>query len=161
MNMLKYFNIMVVFEEVPDEISLAINITNCPLKCEGCHSPYLRRDIGTNLTTKELSRLINMNKGITCVCLMGGDSDHNYVCELAKHIKETHKGLKVCWYSGMDDFNLGTEYFDFVKVGHYDENAGPLNSETTNQRFYRVEDGKLVDETHRFWKKKKDNVTEA
>ena len=160
--MLKYFNVMVVFEEVPDEVSLAINITNCPCKCEGCHSQYLWKDIGTKLTTKELGRLIDMNDGITCVCLMGGDSDHAYVCELAKYIKEAHSDLKVCWYSGMDELDCGTENFDYIKLGHYDENFGPLNNERTNQKFYRVdEEGKLVDETSKFWKKKKDNVTEA
>lgn len=153
--MLKYFNVMVVFEEVPNEISLAINITNCPYRCEGCHSPFLQKDIGTLLTTKELDRLIKINDGITCICLMGGDVEHDYVCELAKHIKEKYKDLKVCWYSGADEIDCTTEYFDYIKIGHYDNNLGPLNNEKTNQKFYRIgEDGKMIDETDKFWKKK-------
>lgn len=145
---------MVVFEEVPDEIALAINLTNCPYRCNGCHSSFLQRDIGTSLTTKELDRLIERNEGIACVCLMGGDSDHEYVCELAKHIKEKYDKLKVCWYSGADELDCSTDNFDYVKIGHYDENAGPLNSKTTNQKFYKVESGQLIDETNKFWKNK-------
>ena len=45
--MLKYYNAMVVFEEIPDEITLAINITNCPCHCVGCHSKFLWEDVGT------------------------------------------------------------------------------------------------------------------
>ena len=37
--MLKYSNYEITFAEVPDEISLCINLTNCPHKCIGCHSP--------------------------------------------------------------------------------------------------------------------------
>lgn len=37
--MLKYSNYEVTFAEVPDEISLTLNLTNCPYMCENCHSP--------------------------------------------------------------------------------------------------------------------------
>ena len=42
--MIKYYNAMVVFEEIPNEITLAINITNCPCHCKGCHSQFLWED---------------------------------------------------------------------------------------------------------------------
>ena len=38
--MLKYANFDIVFQEVPDEVTLAINISNCPNQCVGCHSKY-------------------------------------------------------------------------------------------------------------------------
>ena len=41
MNKLKYLGYSIVFQEVPDEVTLAINISGCPHKCEGCHSKYL------------------------------------------------------------------------------------------------------------------------
>jgi anaerobic ribonucleoside-triphosphate reductase activating protein len=47
---LKYLNTQIVFQEIPDEISLAINITNCPNNCKSCHSEYLKQDIGEELT---------------------------------------------------------------------------------------------------------------
>ena len=62
--MLKYYNAMVVFEEIPDEITLAINITNCPCKCPGCHSKFLWDDNGTELTVEVLHKLIKENRSL-------------------------------------------------------------------------------------------------
>lgn len=56
--MLKYIETAVVFSEIPDEISLDINITNCPYRCPGCHSAYLQQDIGSDLTTDKIDELI-------------------------------------------------------------------------------------------------------
>lgn len=47
--MTKYVDYDIVFQEVPGEVSLALNISNCPFKCEGCHSPHLRENIGRNV----------------------------------------------------------------------------------------------------------------
>ena len=51
--MIKYKDYYVVFEEIPDKITLAVNITNCQNRCIGCHSPELRENIGKELTTDE------------------------------------------------------------------------------------------------------------
>ena len=152
--MLKYVNTMVTFSEVPDEISLCIEISNCPCNCKGCHSSYLAEDIGEELSCKKLKELIQVNNGITCVSFMGGDINPIEVIELAKYIKSFYLGLKVAWYSGRQElpkhFNL--EPFDFIKLGPYIEELGPLNSKTTNQRFYKVESNKLIDITNKFFK---------
>ena len=55
--MLKYVDTQVVFREIPNEITLAINISNCPFKCEECHSPYLREDIGKPLDIEAIDTL--------------------------------------------------------------------------------------------------------
>lgn len=39
---------------------------------------------------------------------------------------------------------------DYLKLGHYDERLGGLDSPTTNQRFFRIEAGKLFDQTYLF-----------
>ena len=162
--MLKYVNTMVTFSEVPDEISLCIEISNCPCHCEECHSPYLAEDIGEPLIYKDthnnrtvincnpLSELIEANKGITCVCLMGGDSNPEYINILGKTIK-CHK-LKSAWYSGRQELsnNIDLSNFDYIKLGPYIEEFGPLNSKTTNQRFYKVNEKELIDITNLFWK---------
>ena len=44
--MLKYANFDIVFQEVPEEVTLAINISNCPNQCPGCHSKYLWENKG-------------------------------------------------------------------------------------------------------------------
>ena len=73
--MLKYVGFDIVFREIPDETTLAINISNCPCHCNGCHSSYLAGDVGEVLTITRIEKLINENKGITAICFMGGDND--------------------------------------------------------------------------------------
>lgn len=167
--MLKYVDTKVTFSEVPDEISLCINISNCPCHCKNCHSPYLAEDIGEPLIYKDthnnrtvincnpLYELIEANKGITCVCLMGGDSNPEYINILGKTIK-CHK-LKSAWYSGKQELSkdINLEFFDFIKLGPYIEELGPLNSRTTNQRFYKVSNGELINITSKFWKYETEN----
>lgn len=73
MNKLKYKGYAIVFQEVPNEITLAINICGCPHKCKGCHSQYLWLDDG-DILEKDLNDIIDKYKDyITCVCFMGGD----------------------------------------------------------------------------------------
>ena len=153
--MLKYINYQVTFSEVPNEISLCINITNCPCHCKGCHSPYLAEDIGEELSRDSLINLIRRNEGITCVCFMGGDSnpaDINYLARLIKLLSWSK--LKVAWYSGRSWLppEIYLPWFDYIKLGQYIEELGPLNKPTTNQRFYKIEKNKLVDITNLFWK---------
>nr|DAD59108.1 MAG TPA: anaerobic ribonucleoside-triphosphate reductase activating protein [Bacteriophage sp.] len=156
--MLKYVNYEVVFAEIPDEISLAINISNCPCKCPGCHSSYLAEDIGERLRYDNLISLIHKNKGITCVAFMGGDADPLSVNAYASIIKEQFPNLKVAWYSGRQELSKDIELnnFDFIKIGPYVEQSGPLNNPNTNQIMYKVvhKSGKnvLLNITNKFWK---------
>lgn len=151
--MLKYVDAKVVFAEVPDEVTLAINISNCPCQCKGCHSSYLAQDIGTELTFSELRRLIKHNSGISCIAFMGGDSEPKRIDALASFVTN-HYQLKVAWYSGRQELakEINLKWFDFLKLGPYIEELGPLNSKTTNQRFYKVVNDELIDRTSVFWK---------
>lgn len=162
--MLKYVDAKVVFAEVPDEVTLAINISNCPCNCKGCHSSYLAEDIGEPLNKASLKELIENNEGISCVSFMGGDSDTSHITALASWVK-THTNLKVAWYSGRQELASMVagqlQWFDFIKLGPYIEELGPLNSKTSNQKFYEVlhivnRSGKrahyLIDITYKFRK---------
>lgn len=157
--MLKYVDTKIVFQEIPDEVTLAINISNCPCQCKGCHSSYLAQDIGEPLNLQHLTNLIDSNKGITCVCIMGGDANPSEVDDIAQDIKEYYPELKVGWYSGRQELSKDIELsnFDFIKLGPYKEEFGPLNSRTTNQRFYKVSDGELINITSKFWKHETEN----
>lgn len=74
--MLKYVDSDIVFQEIPDEVTLAVNISNCPFRCSGCHSMHLWKDIGEPLTVDVIDGFINKYGGaITCVCFMGGDAE--------------------------------------------------------------------------------------
>ena len=86
--MLKYTTAQVTFREIPDEVTLCINISGCPIHCPDCHSKELWQNIGEDLTRSTLLRLIEENKGITCVCFMVGDSDMEYIQELVFLINE-------------------------------------------------------------------------
>ena len=160
--MLKYVDTKVTFSEVPDEISLCINISNCPCHCKGCHSSYLAEDIGEKLTLDKIYKLIENNEGITCICFMGGDSSPKEIDMVARCIKDLYD-IKVAWYSGRQELSkeIDLQYFGFINLGPYIEELGPLNSKTTNQRMYEVvlcryDDGtsgyELEDITHKFWK---------
>lgn len=145
--MLKYVNTDVVFQEIPNETTLAINISNCPCHCKGCHSSYLAGDIGTELTAHSLLELLKKNKGITCVAMMGGDSEPQeveYFSELVRNIA----GLRYAWYSGRQELpkNIDISKFNYIKLGPYIEELGGLKSPTTNQRLYEVKMCKELDE---------------
>jgi anaerobic ribonucleoside-triphosphate reductase activating protein len=159
--MLKYVDAKVVFAEVPDEVTLAVNISNCPCHCKGCHSSYLAEDIGTPLDEDSLVELLLNNKGITCIAFMGGDSDPEYINWLASIMRDMNDSepgnwadVKIAWYSGRQELSedINLEYFDYIKLGPYMEEFGPLNSRTTNQRMYKVHDCELKDITSKFWK---------
>lgn len=152
--MLKYDNYAITFSEVPNETSLYITITNCPIKCHNCNSKHLWNDSGTPLTWDSLNAIIHINKGISCVVFGGGDSSPKDIDKLAWYIKRS-TGLKVCWYSGADviskDINVAN--FDYIKVGHF--NGIPLNRKGTNQIFWKVEHYsnskfELIDQTKLF-----------
>lgn len=159
---MKYTGAEITFAEVPDEITLCINISNCHCHCKGCHSPYLAEDIGEELNSHSLQELIKANEGITCICFMGGDSNPQDIDSLAQWLK-IYFPYKVAWYSGRQELSsdINLQWFDFVKLGPYIEELGPLNSKTTNQRMYKVvytyyDDGtsgyELEDITNKFWK---------
>lgn len=151
---LKYANTQVVFTEVPNEISLAINITGCTIHCKGCHSQWLWSNKGKELTKDELTNLIEKNKGITTVLFMGGDNFIEQLTEYARDIKCHYPNLKVAWYSGRQELSkeIDLKNFDAIKLGGYNESLGPLNCPTTNQRFYKIIEGKMYDYTYLFWK---------
>jgi anaerobic ribonucleoside-triphosphate reductase activating protein len=155
--MLKYVNTGIVFQEIPDEVTLAINISGCPCHCPGCHSHYLWEDIGLPLNTDAIDAFVSQyGRNITCIAFMGGDGDPKGVDMLAQYIHEEHPQYKVAWYSGRVRITsaVNKSDFDYIKVGPYLKHLGPLKSTTTNQRLYRQNDtGEFEDITSRFWRK--------
>ena len=155
---MKYVDYEVVLREIPDEITLAINISNCPYHCEGCHSPHLWEDIGTTITPMELVNLIDFNKGITCVAFMGGPFEE--VNSASNFIHLVYPELKTAWYTGSSALPIEEYSLDYIKIGRYMKSKGPLNVPTTNQRLYKIdklnEQGfkGLQDITSRLWNQK-------
>ena len=152
--MLKYYNNDIVFQEIPDEVTLAVNLTGCPCHCPGCHSPQLWEDIGDDLDEAVLQKMYEEYAGeVTCIALMGGDADPAAVERLCAFVKR-EMSLRSAWWSGRADLPDGIDLsaFDYVKTGPYVAALGGLKSRNTNQRLYRVVDGALKDITNRFWR---------
>ena len=151
--MLKYLYVKELFTEVPGEITLGISITGCTLHCKGCHSRELWEDKGTPLDVETMCGLLNQHNGITTLLLLGGEHDIDSLTELFMY---AHKRVKTAWYCGLDilpkDKQGILQYLDYLKLGHFDIELGGLDSPTTNQRFYHLVDGVLVDWTFKFWK---------
>ena len=158
--MIKYLETLITFAEIPDEITLCINITNCPCNCNGCHSSYLSKDIGEELNNDVLDKLISDNSGISCIAFMGGDSSPKEINDLAKYVKDKYS-ISIAWYSGRQELSkdINLDNFDYIKLGPYIKELGPLTSKTTNQRLYQY--GKFFNDytidkcwrdiTYKFW----------
>ncbi len=139
--MIKYVPSMtsVVLEEIPDRVSLAVDISNCTGLCEGCHSPFLRKDIGEELTLDVVRALLDDNFGVNCFLLLGEGNDHTALINLAVDIRKAYPALEIALYSGRESVEDDIyRAFDYVKVGPYRPSCGPLNNPATNQRLYRV-----------------------
>lgn len=155
--MVRFHNYDIVFAEIPDEVSLAVNLTGCPNRCPGCHSAHLQADSGYVLDEEAIEVMLGIyGTSITCFCFMGGDSAPAEVNALARYLRLNHGGLKVAWYSGCTDIadQIELKNFDYIKVGPWIEERGPLSSPTTNQRIFRIlEDGTKMDITSKMRKK--------
>ena len=155
--MLKVASFDIVFQEIPGEVTLALNLSNCPCHCPGCHSPHLAEDIGEPLNEELMDGFIaRYGSMITCVAFMGGDAEPEEVARWAEYSKD--RGLKTAWYSGRTIFprnprTPSQSAFDYVKLGPYIEALGGLKSEQTNQRLYKRVGDEWLDITSSFWKK--------
>ena len=139
--MLKCYSYDIVCQEIPDEISLAVNISCCPNRCPGCHSPWLWGNEGEDMTEDMLSALIGKySAAITCFCFMGGDAEPMEIMRLARWIRSRWPEVRTAWYSGKEsipeDFDITC--LDYIKLGPYIEALGGLKSPDTNQALYRI-----------------------
>lgn len=149
--MLKFLDYDIVFQEIPDEVTLAINVSNCPFRCKGCHSPQLQQDIGEALDEEFLSWLLQKyGLSITCVCFMGGDIHPEELYRLSDFVRKNSNGnLKTAWYSGCNHLRSESiDHFNFVKIGPFIQEKGGLDKPGSNQRLLRITDHSITDITH-------------
>jgi len=144
----------IVLEEIPGRVSLAVEISNCRGNCTGCHSPFLRQDIGEELTLAVVRSLVEDNFGVNCFLFLGEGADRDALFTLAVGIRETFPDMALAVYSGREEVEAEFfEKFDYVKTGPYIASFGPLNEETTNQRLYYHK----KDITSQMWHKTSNN----
>lgn len=140
--MLNFYEKRIVFQEVPNEISLAFGITGCPLRCKGCHSPFSwPAEKGEPLTKGVLLEAIEPYKGmISTVLFMGGEWDKELLKELLMACHEA--GLKTALYTGLDSVDDDLmAHLTYLKTGRWIPELGGLASLTTNQKLVHVPTG--------------------
>lgn len=146
----KYLYHNITFKEVPNEVCLTLSLTLCGGSCLHCHTPELRKDIGEELTIKEVDNLMTKYlPHITTICFLGDSVGLYKVC---KYIKQTYS-VKIAIYSGKNQVsNILLPWVDFYKVGEYVHKLGGLDKITTNQIFYEIthNGNVLVNSTHKF-----------
>ena len=135
----------IVFQEVPNEISLCFSITGCKVGCKGCHSTELWHDQnGISLTNKNFTQWLKKYQGlISCVVFFGGEWQPTALIE--KLLIAQHYGLKTCLYSGEKYIDMDiSHHLTFLKTGVWDEALGGLDSTKTNQVFRNVMTGEKL-----------------
>ena len=152
--MLKYLEFGLSHLEVPGERSISIYISGCDNHCPNCHYPELQSpDEGLPLK-KHISDIIELYRSqASCVCFLGeGANTEEDREELVNHaVAAGRAGLKTCLYSGRDTLiEPWMQVFDYIKLGSYKEQFGPLSSPKTNQRMFMKCESEYIDITHWF-----------
>lgn len=148
---MRFTSRQIVFQEVPDETSLSYLISGCTLRCPGCHSAdswdaSAGQDLTNDVFEADLTRF---DGWITAVLFLGGEWECERLSALLRRARA--RGLKTCLYTG-----LGAPpaelipHLDYVKTGPYIARLGGLASPNTNQRFFRIHNGRLECRTERF-----------
>ncbi len=127
---MRLYNYDITFSEVPDKVSLTLAFSGCPNRCEGCHSPWLREDVGDLFTYKLLYKLLNKySEHVDCVTFLGGEEwlEFDWVTDSIKG-----EGLDICLYTSKT--TITNKHIRYLKTGEYIKSLGGLSSATTNQK---------------------------
>ena len=146
---MRCFNVDVVYQEVPGEISLAFSCTGCPIHCPGCHSKFLwNANAGDEFTDGFLMDLLGKyESAVTCVLFFGGDWDKEWLKGKLELVKKA--GLKTALYTGSEEEDPEiVRLLDYLKTGPFKEELGGLKSATTNQRMVDLRTGEDI--TYKF-----------
>ncbi|WP_234042096.1 anaerobic ribonucleoside-triphosphate reductase activating protein [Persicirhabdus sediminis] len=142
----------IVMQEIPGEITLALSISGCPLKCPGCHSAFTwDGNFGQKLNKSSLIQLLDKYEGLlSCVLFYGGEWEADTLLDLLAIVRE--RGMLTALFSGLESLPESiTSQLDFVKLGPWKRELGGLDSAITNQRLYDLRSGECLN--HHFVKK--------
>ncbi|ULJ62950.1 anaerobic ribonucleoside-triphosphate reductase activating protein [Wielerella bovis] len=154
MNDLYFTQEQIVWQEVPNEVSLAFLISGCPLRCAGCHSAdSWKANHGKILSVDYLRTRLQMYRNLlTCVLFLGGEWQPETLLALL-NVARDEFGLKTCLYTGLERDELSPillPKLTFLKTGRWVAALGGLDNPNTNQRFIDLRTDE--DWTHLFWK---------
>ena len=146
----------IVWQEVPNEVSLAFLFSGCPLRCADCHSAdSWKAGLGEVLRADDLRARLRRYAGLlTCVLFLGGEWQPENLLALLRVARDEF-GLKTCLYTGLERDEVPPMLLpelSFLKTGRWLPERGGLDSPTTNQRFVDLQTG--MDLTSLFWRQK-------
>lgn len=132
----------VVFQEVPNHISLAFSISGCSLGCKGCHSTETwDENFGTELTDEVFINWLNKYKGmVSNILFYGGEWEANRLTELLTIAKQ--HDFKTSLYTGLELPEINKNILanvTYIKTGKFIKSLGGITSEHSNQFFYDME----------------------
>ena len=138
---MRFSSFQVVFQEIPNEISLAFQIVGCPLRCIGCHSSDLwNSHAGNEMNPTHLAALLEKYRNyITCVLFLGGEWDAGALIQQLDQARSA--GFKTALYTGLEFLEVAPEIMqrlDYLKYGAYVADRGPLSSPDTNQKIINL-----------------------
>lgn len=140
---MNYYDIDIKLQEVPGEISICFSICGCPIKCKGCHSPYLfNKESGQKLKEDFYLSILNKYKSYaTCVLFMGGEWEMTELIDKLKTAKVL--GYRTCLYTGMETVDLKImKQLNWIKTGPWNPKLGGLDKTSSNQKFKEVKTGR-------------------
>jgi anaerobic ribonucleoside-triphosphate reductase activating protein len=145
---MKYWQHTIVFQEMPKDVALAFELTNCPFRCDGCHSPHLQEDNGYELTVDVFKNILNKYVGlVTAVLFLGSaynDVDRDLLMQMLDYAKTMN--MKTCIWTGEEDVCPAIkDRLDFLKVGQYRKDLGGISDKNTNQRYFDLKNNCLVE----------------
>lgn len=147
-----YYNPQITFREVPDEISLTFPCLcyekeHCSLDCNSkfCWKENWKDKLNI-LHCEVIEEYYLHNNGVTCITIMTSLCFF-YLKNILRKFKLKYPGIKTCLYIGKDweeliftkdfrEFDFGV--LDYVKIGRFKKEYGPLDNPNTNQRFYKI-----------------------
>lgn len=144
MEFLKYNDVSVVLQEVPNEISLSFTMIGCQLGCKGCHSAYLW-DINNGEILSDTTFIYYLEKykfTISCVLFMGGEWAYEDLLKKIDIAKEYE--FKTALYTGLNHKQVKRSYpnllkkLDYIKTGKWLPECGGLNNPDTNQKMVNL-----------------------
>lgn len=142
---MRFVDLSIVLQEIPGEISLALTITGCTLRCAGCHSRHTwNKNKGDELTMDAFVTMLDKYDGlITCVVFFGGEWYEDQLIVLLQVAQA--RNLKTALYTGLDDVpDSIKQHLTFLKTGPYEKENGGLASPGTNQRLVNLTNGEIL-----------------
>lgn len=133
-------SIITGFMEIPTQISMNIYVSGCMKRCKNCQNSSLwefKKD--HILDEKVLKMALKHHSMANWICFLGGDAVYQpkgleKIAEVAKK-----EGKRVCLYTGLNFFELNEinkDNIDLIIDGEWEEEKGPVNTSTTNQKCY-------------------------